>query len=58
MNNVRPKKKLVIAERTRFISLCQESSESILNILHRLRDGSQYCEFDKLGQDDQSIKEN
>ena len=47
---MRPKKRLVVAERTKFISMKQEIDEPIIKYLHRLRNASTYCEFEKLGE--------
>ncbi|PAA93146.1 hypothetical protein BOX15_Mlig023152g1 [Macrostomum lignano] len=46
---IRPKKSLVIAERTRFLSLKQESSETVIAYYRRLRAATSHCEFEKLG---------
>ena len=48
----RPKKKLVIAERSKFMSLRQEAGESVQNFAQRLRDAARFCEFDKLNGKD------
>ena len=53
--NMRPKKRLVAAERTKFMK--QEIDEPIIKYLHRLRNASRYCEFEKLGQEEQAIEE-
>ena len=45
---LRPKKKLTIAERTKFYSMKQLSEESVMDYLVRLRQGIEFCEFDKL----------
>ena len=45
---LKPKLKLTIAERTKFYSMKQLPSESIIDYLVRLRQGIQYCDFDKL----------
>ena len=47
--DVRPKKKLVIAERTKFLSTKQNPVESVRNYIHRLKQASRFCEFEKLG---------
>ena len=36
----------------------QEIDKLIKKYLHRLRNASRYCEFEKLGQADQTIEEN
>ena len=51
-----PKKRLT--ERTKFMSIKQEIDEPIIKYLHRLRNASRYCEFEKLGREEQTIKEN
>ena len=45
---LQPKKRLVIAERTRFHLLRQQPEESVANFILRLRQGIQYCDFDNL----------
>ena len=55
--NMRPKKRLAVAERMKFMSMKQEINEPIIKYLHRLRNASRYCEFEKLGQDEQTIEE-
>ena len=54
---MRPKKRLVVAERVKFMSMIQEIDESIIKYLHRLRNASRYCEFEKLGQEEQPTEE-
>ena len=55
--DVRPKKKLVIAERTKFLSTKQNPGESVRNYIHRLKQASRFCEFEKLGSGTMSIQE-
>lgn len=55
--NMRPKKRLVIAERTKFMAMKQEVDEPIVKYLHRLRSASKYCEFEKLGTGEQTTEE-
>ena len=55
--DVRPKKKLVIAERTKFLSTKQNLGESVRNYVHRLKQASRFCEFEKLGSGTMSIHE-
>ena len=55
--NMWPKKRLVVAERSKFISMKQEIDEPIIKYLHCLRNASRYCEFEKLGQEEQTIEE-
>lgn len=47
---IQPKKRLVIAERTKFLTLKQESGKPIRKYLSRLRDTSRYCDLNELGQ--------
>ena len=51
LNKIRPKKKLIIAERTTFLSLRQEKNESVQNYVHRLRDRARFCNFNDLNHD-------
>ena len=53
---MRPKKRLVMAERTKFMSMKQEIDEPMIKYLHRLRNGSRYCGFEKLGRGEQTIE--
>ena len=55
--NMRPKKRLVVAERKKFMSMKQEIDELIIKYLHRLRNASRYCEFEKLGPDEETTEE-
>jgi len=57
MAAVRPQKKLVIAERVKFLSLRQEATESVQLYAERLRQTARFCEFDKLGTEGQSIED-
>jgi len=52
--SMRPKKKLIIAERVRFLSLKQNQNESIQSYVERLKEGARFCEFEKLGKGDQT----
>ena len=54
---MRPKKKLIVAERTKFTAMKQEIDKPIIKYLHHLRNMSRYCEFEKLGQEEQPIEE-
>ena len=49
---LRPKKRLVVAERTRFHLLRQLPEETIMDFTIRLRRAAQYCEFDNLKSKD------
>ena len=55
--HMRPKKRLVVTEGTKFISMKQEIDELIIKYLHRLRNAGRYCEFEKLGQEELRIEE-
>ena len=49
---------LVVAERTKIMSMKQEIDEPIIKYLHRLPNTSRYCESEKPGQEEQTIEEN
>ena len=55
---MRPKKRLVVVERTKFTSMKQEIDEPIIKYLHHRRNVSRYGEFEKCGQEEQTTKEN
>ena len=55
--NMRPKKRLVVAEKTRLMSIKQEIDQPIIKYLHHLRNASRYCELEKLKQEEQTIEE-
>ena len=46
---IRPKKKLIIAERAHFMQINQMPGESISDYAQRLRKAAQFCEFNNLG---------
>ena len=48
LEKLRPKKKLVVAERSRFMSLRQDLSEGAQIFAQRLRDAARFCEFSNL----------
>ena len=50
-------KRLVVAKWTKSVSMKQEIDEPIIKYLHRLRNASRFCEFEKLGQEEQTIEE-
>ena len=52
--NMRPKKRLVVAERIKIMSMKLEIDEPIIKNLHCQRNASRYCEFEKLGQEEQT----
>ena len=45
---IRPRKKLIVAERTRFVSLKQDAGESVTANAQRLRDAAKYRELNTL----------
>ena len=47
--NIRPKNRLVIAERTKFLETRQQPDESIVRLIHRLKESARFCEFERLG---------
>ena len=47
--NIRPKKRLVIAERTKFLETRQHPDDSIVQFVHQLKERAIYCEFERLG---------
>ena len=49
LEKLQPKKKLVIAERTQFLSMRQTEAEDVRDYVHRLRNGARFCDFHKLG---------
>ena len=54
---MRPKKRLVVAERTKFMSMKQQIDEPIIKYLQHLRNASRYWEFEKLEQEEQTSEE-
>ena len=55
--NMRPKKRLVMAERTEFMSMKQEIDEPIIRYQYRFRNARRYCEFKELGQEEQMTEQ-
>lgn len=55
--NLRPKKKYVIAERTKFMPIKQKQDESMIQYLHRLREAGSFCDFEKLETQDLTIED-
>ena len=53
---MRPKKRLIVVEKTNFMSMKHEIDEPIIKYLYRQWNASWYCEFEKLGQE-QTIEE-
>ena len=45
---IKPKKHLVIAERTVFYNMSQKTNESVADYIARLRQAAQHCNFDSL----------
>ena len=54
---MQPKKRLVVAERMKFMSMKQEIDKPIIKYLYHRQNARRYCEFEKLGQEEQMIKE-
>ena len=54
---MRPKRRLVVVERTKFMSMKQKIDEPIIKYLHRQRNASRYCKFEKLEQQEETIEE-
>ena len=54
---MRPKKRLVVAVWTKFMSMKQEIDKPIIKYLHQLWNASRYCDFEKLGQEEQMSEE-
>ena len=50
--NMRLKKRLVVAERTKLMSRKEEIDEPIIKYLHRQRNASRYCEFEPTIEED------
>ena len=48
MDKMRPKKRLIVAERTRFLATTQVPEEDIRHYAQRLREAAKLCEFDTL----------
>ena len=46
--NIRSKKRLVIAERTKFLETRQHPDESIVQFVQQLKERARYCEFERL----------
>ena len=57
IKNVRPQKRLIIAERIRFLALKGQGNENIVSYAQRLREASRFCNFEKLGKDGQSAQD-
>ena len=47
--NIRPKKRLVIIERTKFLETKQKPNKSIIWFVHRSKERGRYCKFERLG---------
>ena len=54
---MRPKKRLVVAERTEFMWIKQEIDEPIIRYQYRLWNARRYCEFKELGQEEQMTEQ-
>ncbi|XP_065671718.1 uncharacterized protein LOC136089594 [Hydra vulgaris] len=57
MSHLRPQKRLIIAERVRFLASKQQNNEKIVSYAQRLREASGFCNFEKLGKDGQSAED-
>ncbi|XP_012566138.1 uncharacterized protein LOC105850199 [Hydra vulgaris] len=57
MSHLRPQKRLIIAERVRFLALKQQNNENIVSYAQRLREASRFCNIEKLGRDGQSVED-
>ncbi|MEL7079445.1 MAG: hypothetical protein AAGM46_26445, partial [Cyanobacteria bacterium J06582_2] len=47
-NYLQPRKRLVIAEQTKFVAITQKNGESSGDFLARLREAARFCEFANL----------
>ena len=54
---MRPEKRVVLAERMKFMSMKQEVDEPIIKYLPRLRNASRYWEFEKIVIEEQTSEE-
>ncbi len=54
---LKPQKKLVIAERTKFFGQSQTQNEKVTEFLARLRESAKFCEFDELKKYQSLIEE-
>ena len=54
---MRHQKKLVVAERTKFLSMKLQINELIIKYLHHLWNASINCKFENLGQEEQTTEE-
>jgi hypothetical protein len=48
LDHVKPRKRCIIAERAKFMNTKQQDQETLISYLNRLKDTSQFCDFDKL----------
>ena len=55
--NIRPKKKLVIVEKTKFLETRRHLDESIIQFEHRLKERARYCEFKRLGIEEMTTED-
>ena len=55
--NMRPKKRLVVAEWTKFMSMKQEIDEPYIKYWYRLRSTGRYYVFEKPGLEKQTVEE-
>ena len=57
MSHLRAQKRLIIAERVRFLALKQQGNENIVSYAQRLSEALRFCNFEKLGKDGQSAED-
>ena len=55
--NIRPKKSLVIAERTKFLETPHNPNEFISQFVHRPKERARYCEFERLSTGEMTTEE-
>ena len=55
--NIRPKKRLVITERTKFLETKQHLDDSIVQFVHRLKERARYCEFERLSTSEMTTED-
>lgn len=48
LQHIKPSKRIILAERSKFMRTVQKDSESLESYIHRLKDSAKYCDFDKL----------
>ena len=48
LDKMHPRKRLIIAERTRFLATRQGPTKTVRQYIQRLREATKFCEFEKL----------